>query len=62
MVLGAKINKGEIMISKETIALVERVLASDTAVTQQEKNNVIRACHQKLHKPLLSAKQVMELL
>ena len=47
------------MITKETMALIERILAGDQNITSQEKENVLKACRQKARKTLISAKQAM---
>ena len=50
------------MISTETVSLIERLLASDPTITIQEKENIMKACKQKVRKTLITAKQAMEQL
>lgn len=54
--------KGTIMISTETVVLIERILTSDTNITLQEKENIMKACKQSPRKTLITAKQAMEQL
>lgn len=55
--------KGTItMICTETVNLIERILASDNSITSQEKENIMKACKQKVRKTMITAKQAMEQL
>ena len=50
------------MVCTETVNLIERILASDHNITPQEKENIMKACKQKVRKTMITAKQAMEQL
>ena len=49
------------MVCTETVNLIERILASDNSITLQEKENIMKACKQKVRKTMITFESPIKL-
>lgn len=50
------------MLSEKTVGLIRQILGMDSEVTEDEKDQILKACRKRPQRKLVSAKVAMETL